>query len=226
MEQVNSFDENWEQIHQERDWGMYPSENLISFIARNFYKSTNRKEIKILEFGFGTGAQIWFLSREGFEVYGIEGSETAVNKANSRMAQEGLKANLMTGDALNIDELYKGIDFDCIIDMQCLTCIPKEYSRKIIEASLKLLKPGGVFYSQTLAKGTFLGEELEEVEPNTYAGSTSGNLIRKRLVRVTDEKEISEIYEGFSQIHYEKKEHLYGEGLNTKTSEWIIHCTK
>lgn len=44
----------WEQIHQSKEWGQYPSEHVISFIARNFY-SAEREKIKILDFGCGGG---------------------------------------------------------------------------------------------------------------------------------------------------------------------------
>ncbi|EAL1485109.1 SAM-dependent methyltransferase, partial [Campylobacter coli] len=45
----------WENIFSNKEWGKYPSENLIRFIARNFYNVKNRNEIRILELGLGTG---------------------------------------------------------------------------------------------------------------------------------------------------------------------------
>ncbi len=49
---MKSFDETWEQIHSTQEWGKYPSEIVIRFIARNYYKG-NRSETKILDFGCG-----------------------------------------------------------------------------------------------------------------------------------------------------------------------------
>ncbi len=74
----------WENIFQNKEWGKYPPIPLVRFVAKNFYNVPNRKEIKILELGFGTGANLWYLAREGFSVYGIEGSKTAVEKAIKR----------------------------------------------------------------------------------------------------------------------------------------------
>ena len=54
---MKSFDETWEKIHSTREWGQYPSESVIRYVARNFYKSNPRKAVKILDFGCGGGRQ-------------------------------------------------------------------------------------------------------------------------------------------------------------------------
>lgn len=61
---------------------------MIRFIARNFYKVNNRESIKILEVGCGPGANLWYMNREGFTVYGIDGSETAIKKAEKRLKED------------------------------------------------------------------------------------------------------------------------------------------
>ena len=32
-----SWDPVWENVFQNQSWGKYPSENLVRFVARNFY---------------------------------------------------------------------------------------------------------------------------------------------------------------------------------------------
>jgi cyclopropane fatty-acyl-phospholipid synthase-like methyltransferase len=51
----------------------------LKILSKNYF----RKEIKILELGFGTGANLWFAAREGFSVFGVEGSKTAVSIAKN-----------------------------------------------------------------------------------------------------------------------------------------------
>ena len=51
---MKSFSEEWEKTHSTQEWGRYPSETVIRFIARNYYK-TEREKIKILDFGCGAG---------------------------------------------------------------------------------------------------------------------------------------------------------------------------
>lgn len=99
-----AWDQTWENVFKTQEWGKYPSEDLIRFVARNFYGAPSRKEIKILEVGCGTGANLWYVAREGFSVYGIDGSKTAVEKANARLNSEipGWSGELLIGDIISL----------------------------------------------------------------------------------------------------------------------------
>lgn len=78
----------WGEIFSSREWGKYPSEDLIRFIARNFYKVKERNKIKILEVGADTGSNVWYLLNEGFSVYAVEGSNSGVNIIKSRIEKD------------------------------------------------------------------------------------------------------------------------------------------
>ncbi len=45
-----SMSDEWEKVHHDREWGKYPSEPVIRFVARNYYK-LDRNHVKILDFG-------------------------------------------------------------------------------------------------------------------------------------------------------------------------------
>lgn len=45
---MKSFENEWEKIHASQEWGKYPSENVIRFIARNYY-SKDRLKTRILD---------------------------------------------------------------------------------------------------------------------------------------------------------------------------------
>jgi 2-polyprenyl-3-methyl-5-hydroxy-6-metoxy-1,4-benzoquinol methylase len=110
---MKSFDMVWEKIHATQEWGKYPSEPVIRFVARNYGKM-DRDSIKILDFGCGGGSHTWYLAREGFDVYAFDGSKSAVRKVGERLGQEGLAADLRVRDALELD--YEEGFFDCVID--------------------------------------------------------------------------------------------------------------
>ena len=59
-----SWDATWEEVFRQQEWGKYPGEDLIRFVARNFYNVEKRSDIKILEVGCGPGANLWFIARE------------------------------------------------------------------------------------------------------------------------------------------------------------------
>lgn len=84
-----AFSEEWEAIHATQEWGKYPSESVIRFVARNFYKY-EREKIKILDFGCGVGANTWFLARERFDVYAFDGSESAIRKAKKYLENKAI----------------------------------------------------------------------------------------------------------------------------------------
>ena len=110
---MKSFDTTWEILHKRQEWGKYPTEPVIRFMARNFYNK-DRKTIKVLDFCCGGGSHTWYLSKEGFDVYAFDGSESAVARVNNRLEKEGLKADLRVRDALELD--YEDDFFDCVID--------------------------------------------------------------------------------------------------------------
>ena len=56
----------------------------------------------VLEIGCGTGANIWYLAREGFAAYGLDGSKVALTKAEERLNSENLKFKLIHSDAIKI----------------------------------------------------------------------------------------------------------------------------
>src|ERR1700680_3615300 len=93
-----SWDPSWEKVFRSRDWGKYPPEELVRFVALNYYSAPDRKLIRLLEIGCGTGANVWFMAREGFDVCGIDGSVTAIEKARQRLTGERVQAQLEVGD--------------------------------------------------------------------------------------------------------------------------------
>ncbi|EJE1584224.1 SAM-dependent methyltransferase [Campylobacter upsaliensis] len=99
----------WEEIFSKKEWGKYPSESVIRFIARNFYNVKDRNSIKILELGLGTGANLWFCAREGFKVSGIEWSKTGVERFKARLIFLKAFKKLKVGGKFFSTALGKGV---------------------------------------------------------------------------------------------------------------------
>jgi 2-polyprenyl-3-methyl-5-hydroxy-6-metoxy-1,4-benzoquinol methylase len=112
---MKSWDNTWENVFSNQSWGKYPAESLIRFIARNFYNK-DRSNTRILEVGCGPGANIWYLSRENFNVFGIDGSKTAIQLAQKMLDNEKLKATLIEDDIINLP--FEKNYFDGIIDVE------------------------------------------------------------------------------------------------------------
>ncbi|EJF0770602.1 class I SAM-dependent methyltransferase [Campylobacter upsaliensis] len=182
----------WEEIFSKKEWGKYPSESVIRFIARNFYNAKDRNAIKILELGLGTGANLWFCAREGFKVSGIEWSKTGVERFKARLKEEKLSTQIEQieiGDYLEKLDNFKDESFDAVIDVASLCCNEREKTRQIFLKAFKKLKVGGKFFSTALGRGALgsLGEG-DFFEPKEGIYTNVGKL------RFDDELSLKELY--------------------------------
>ena len=139
------WNKKWEQIHQRQDWGKYPPEELVRFVARNYYKVKDRSKVSFLDLGCGLGAASWYLAREGFDVWGIDGSKTSIDKVIVRFRKENLQGFFENNDYLKTS--YSNNIFDCVIDVCSIQHNSPKDQQLIINNIYKWLKPGGKVFS-------------------------------------------------------------------------------
>jgi len=217
-----SWDSVWEQVFTGQEWGKYPGESLIRFIARNFYKKT-RKKVSLLEVGCGPGANIWFMAREGFNVTGIDGSETAIEKAKERLLNENLNATLIAGDIIKLP--LKDLEFEGVIDNECLYANNEANSLIILKEINRVLKKDGLFYSRTFSNKMFAGKRVTNKDFE-FSNISEGPLSGKGFVRLIDKQQISNLYgKYFDIISIDKLEYTQYNGKE-KICEFIIICKK
>ena len=82
----------------------YPNEELVRFISRNFNKLRlhEKRKIKILETGCGSGGNLWMLAEQGFDSFGIDLSKSSIRLAKMNLRKKKLQANLVQGDMVNL----------------------------------------------------------------------------------------------------------------------------
>lgn len=217
----------WENIFQENEWGKYPSAPVIRFIARNFYKVPNRNEIKILEIGSGTGANLWFCAKEGFNVIGLEGSKTAIDRMQNRFKDDKLLSwllDLKCGDYFDTLDEIEDNSIDAIIDSESLYCNTFSKSKKIIEKSFKKLKVGGVMMSLTFAEGTW-GLQGEECEYHAVVPK-EGPMFGKGFSRYTSQDDIMKLYKLDNNIIDRIERQEYYHTNDNVVKEWVIELKK
>lgn len=217
---TTSWDNIWEAVFRQQEWGKYPAESLVQFVARNFYHSFNRKEIKILEVGCGPGPNIWFLAREQFSAYGIDGSAHAINLAKQRLQQEGLSATLHVGDIVSLP--YPDLFFDAILDVECLYANSRSATETILQEISRCLKPGGLFYSRTLADNMYLGQTHTQLGRWEFTEISDGPVAGKGFARLMDRQEVNSLYgKHFDILSIDRLDYSQHNGKQT-ISEWII----
>ncbi|MBX1932417.1 methyltransferase domain-containing protein [Campylobacter jejuni] len=183
----------WENIFSQKEWGKYPSENLIRFIAKNFYNVKDRSKINILELGLGTGANLWFCAKEGFSVSGIEWSKTGVERFKQRLENENLSHRIQEikiGDYEQKLDEFKDESFDAIIDNCSLCCNNFKKTKKIFNKAIMKLKINGKFFSSTISKGI----EGYDNTNDDFQLPKSGIYTHVGMIRYSNKKDLKKLY--------------------------------
>lgn len=219
-----SWDPVWEEVFITQSWGKYPGEDLIRFIARNFYKSPDRREIKILEVGCGPGANLWYMAREGFSVYGVDGSETAIAQAKERLDREApnWQGELLVGDISRLP--YSDSFFDAAVDNEAICCNSYENSKIIYKELARVMKKNGKLFSRTFARGCWGDGTGKDVGLNAWIVD-EGPLYKKGIVRFTDYSEIADLLEDFKVNEIELLTRTM-EDRKHEVREWVIVSEK
>lgn len=136
----------------------YPNEELCRFMGRNFFHLpfSDRKEVKVLEVGCGSGANLWMIAREGFDAYGIDLVESGVKLCEEMLKNYESSASLKTGDMTETG--YGDNTFDVVADVFSSYCLTRKDGARFLDEVFRILKPGGLFFSYFPSKNsdTFL----------------------------------------------------------------------
>jgi SAM-dependent methyltransferase len=134
---------------------------------------------KVLDLGCGTGRHLIYLSKKGFEVYGLDASPKALEIAKKWLIKEKQKAELEL-HRMEHQFPYEKNFFDAIISIQVIHHnLMKDIIYTVSEIE-RTLKTNGIAYITfpRLGGGSKIDEwELKEIEENTYipqAGQEKG----------------------------------------------------
>lgn len=219
------WDPVWERIFRERPrWGKYPPEELVRFIAQNYYQAPDRLALRVLEVGCGPGGgPSWFVAREGFTFSGIDGSETAIEKARRRFREESLRGEFVCGP---IDVLpWSDETFDCVIDVACLQHNLEKDAQTIVGEIYRVLKPGGRHFSLTTTSGCWGDGTGERVDETSYTNVSEGPFADMGIVRFATRESVLRLYSGFKVVNLEYSKRSMN-GCRKEISNWIVTCEK
>jgi ubiquinone/menaquinone biosynthesis C-methylase UbiE len=111
-----------------------------------------RKHLRVLEVGCGSGANLWMIAREGFSAYGIDLSSEALTLCEQMLKRWGGSAALKQGDmiALGYDDGF----FHVLVDVFSAYCMPEKEFERFLDEAARVLQPGGRFFSYTPSKNS------------------------------------------------------------------------
>ena len=139
-----NWDKHWNTFYDEGGGNHYPDPAIVRFVARNFYTKKPRNSVNILDLGCGAGANLWYLAREGFSAYGIDGSIASIKHIEEKLKQENLTANFEVGDFIKLP--YEENSFDAVIDGASIQHNKLENIPKILGEVYRVLKKNGKYF--------------------------------------------------------------------------------
>jgi SAM-dependent methyltransferase len=220
-----SWDPEWERIFRSREWGKYPAEHVIRFVARRFYTAPDRSAIRLLDLGCGAGgASTWYFAREGFDVSAVDGSETAVAKTRARLESEGLSADVRVADVIRLP--WDADTFDAVVDNACLCNNSLDNSMAIVAEVHRVLKPGGWFHSVNFTDRCSDYGRGPALEPGGFARrSGDGPLGGDYYTRFAGRAQVDELYRRFADVVVDTESRTEQGGAHFVES-WIVTCLK
>jgi len=138
----------WDDLFEgnKKDNPNHPYHEFLEFIKSDYAPKGGRA----IDLGCGGGQVSFFLCDYGFEVVGIDYSQTAIEIARENAKELGKQVIFERGDILDL----KGIvseSFDLVVDNHVSHCIlPQDRGRYFSEAS-RILKPEGIYFSSVMA---------------------------------------------------------------------------
>lgn len=218
----------WDHVFASRNWGRYPPEELVRFVARTFRGPAQRQGLRVLEVGCGPGANLWYLAREGFEIAGIDGSAHAIEQARERLRDEGLSRaappfDLRVGNFATLpwpDDL-----FDLVIDIEAISANSVPVIRSVVPEILRVLKPGGWFFSKMFGPKTsgILSGSL--IDPQTSENPSEGALAGVGVIHAFAEDEIRRELADFTDLKLDWVHRSDGNG-GLEVFEWLVQARK
>ena len=220
-----TWDPVWERIFRSREqWGYYPPEELVRFMARHYYRVADRREVRVLEVGCGPGAGPgWYVAREGFSYTGIDGSATAIDKARRRFSAEVLSGEFVVGTGERLP--WQAASFDCVIDVACLQCNDEAAAQSMIDEIHRVLVPGGRHFSLTTRPACWGEGTGIQVDSSSWRDLREGPFAAMGVVRFSSAEQLKQLYAAFTEIELEHSVRSLDAERHV-VANWILSCRK
>lgn len=180
----------WDGIYNNSNSGMmYPNDNLVRVSHRLINKDTHPK---LLDYGFGGGADFLHFCRKGFDVSGVEISTHAIENLNNKLTDLGLRPDLKLLTDGTIP--YPDESFDVVVAWQVLIYNDWPGFRFAMKEINRVLRPGGIFLGTMGAVGDFSHTHSRPLGNSLYESTVPGQ--EGAVVMILEEHQLEECFPG------------------------------
>ncbi len=100
---------------------------------------------RALDLGCGTGTNVVYLSRHGWDATGIDNVGRVLAGAQRKATEAGVEPRLIRGDVTRLGELGIGAGYTLLLDLGCYHSLPKTQCDAYAEGVTAVAAPGAVF---------------------------------------------------------------------------------
>jgi SAM-dependent methyltransferase len=189
-----AFSTQWEAAYRQGGQNStWPWSDLISYVMR--YARPDGTPCRVLELGFGAGANVPFFLAIGADYYGTEGSATAVERVRGRFAAA---KNFRVACCDFTESIPFEGPFDLVVDRSSLTHNGTHAIRKCLERLSRIMRPGGkligIDWFSTANADFVTGTQLED--RYTRGHFPAGQFRDVGTVHFSDEQHLLELLSG------------------------------
>ncbi len=127
----------------------------------------DKGSIRVLDLGCGAGRHTLILANDGFQVTGLDVSETALKKLQRHVDSAGLKNVVLARHEMSelpfVDEY-----FDAVVSTNVLHHGTVAEINRTLSELFRIMKGGGAGFVITLSRRDFRYGDGENIEPDTY----------------------------------------------------------
>jgi len=215
MNSVGCNKQTWDKLYEKnQNYLEYPNENLVVLSHRHL--RTNTKNQKLLDLGFGSGNNLIYFIKRGYECYGCEISQSSIELTKKRLEDLKLAAEL---SLFNKELPYPDNFFDIVIAWHNLNYNDFESLKFEIAEVQRILKPSGVFIGTLVRKNDIIVNWSECICEKTYKVKTCYPQSGAIVFVVENDDEIKKIFNMFSELKIGYHETSFNEIIS---SHWII----
>jgi SAM-dependent methyltransferase len=190
----------------------YPSEVLVRLGGRYLGRDSPKR---ILDYGFGTGANLLHFARQGHEMSGVEVSQDAVRLVRERLAAQDLQAGvdaIAPGSRLPFADGY----FDVVVAWQVLYYNDRAGWAAAVRELERVAAAGALILVATAAPGDISQLQSEHLEGSQYRSRVAGQ--EGCILTIPEREELAGFFPGRT---LEIGEFGYAFG-DIKSRHWII----
>lgn len=214
-----SFLSMWNKFYKGNDAPSYPLHIYADFADKNLtFKG------KVLDIGCGGGRNVAFLAASGYNVYGIDYTQTSVDMTRQRLKMANLTAKIEVGDVRNMP--YQNDFFDAIFCYGVLCYCDKVGIKHGINEIYRILKPNAKAHLQVRNLNDF--RYLDAKKTSKYTAISNPSFAKQENeyeMYYFDENEIFRKFNKFKEIKIDDMIRTYDNGRKA-ISYYLITVTK